>query len=189
MSRIHLVFHVIKLMPVPPDPIEGRVARPPPLPDIVEGEERYEVEEVINIQFYYRKLQFLVKWKGYGHEENLWLSERDIDAPDLIVNFYGANSNVLKWISTITFGQMGFRLWNGGHGRRKGHMHQDTVSWRGGDVRGTPAKSCKAHETTLKPLKPLQSLWSHFEPSHTYLVSPHASWVNSSWPDMAPSAI
>jgi hypothetical protein len=33
-------------MPVPPDPIEGRQARPPPPPKIVGGEERYEVEVV-----------------------------------------------------------------------------------------------------------------------------------------------
>ena len=78
-------------MPVPLDLIKGRVTRLPPLPDVVEVEERYEVEEVINSQFYYRKLQFLVKWKGYGHKENLWLSERDINAPDLIADFYVAN--------------------------------------------------------------------------------------------------
>jgi hypothetical protein len=46
MSRLHPVFHVVKLMPAPPDPIEGRRARPPPLPEIVGGEERYEGEEV-----------------------------------------------------------------------------------------------------------------------------------------------
>ena len=114
-------------MLVPPDPIKGRVARLPPLPDIVDREERYEVEEVINSQFYYQKLQLLVKWKGYGHEKNSWLSERDIDAPDLIVDFYVANPNAPKWISAITFGQMGFQLQNGGCGRRKGHMHWDTA--------------------------------------------------------------
>ena len=66
-------------------------------------------------------------------------------------------------------------------------------------VRGTPAKTsehlqrhvktCEVHETTSKPSKPLQSLQSHFEPLHTYSGPPHASWVNSSWPDMAPWAI
>ena len=95
-------------MPVPPDPIEGRVMRPPPPLDIVEGEERYEVEEVINSWFYYQKLQFLVKWKVYGHKENSWLLERDIDTVDLIADFYTANPNAPKQISAITFGQMGF---------------------------------------------------------------------------------
>ena len=145
MSGIHPVFHVIKLKLVPPDLIEGRVARLPPPLDIVEGEERYEVEEVINSQFYYWKLQFLVKWKGYGHEENSWISERDIDAPALIMDFYKANPAALKQISAITFGWMGFWLWDRGWGWRRGHMHWDAVPWRGGDVRRTPAETTSNH--------------------------------------------
>lgn len=109
MSRIHPVFHVIKLMPVPPDPIEGRRARPPPPPEIVGGEERYEVEEVINSRLYRQKLQFLVRWRGYGHEENSWLPERDVDAPELVAEFYRTHPNAPKRISALTFGQMCFR--------------------------------------------------------------------------------
>ena len=106
--QIHLVFHIVKLMPVPPDPIDGRVMKPPTPLNIVGGEERYKVEEVINSQFYYWRLQFLVKWKSYGHKENLWLSEKDIDVPDLITNFYNVNPAALRHISTITFGQISF---------------------------------------------------------------------------------
>ena len=95
-------------MPVLPDLIDGRVTKPPPPPDIVGGEERYEVEEVINSWFYYQRVQFLVKWKGYGHKEDSWFLEKDIDAPDLIMDFYCVNSAAPKCISAITFGQMGF---------------------------------------------------------------------------------
>ena len=34
------------------------------------------------------RLQFLIKWKGYGYEENSWENESDIQAPDLIADFY-----------------------------------------------------------------------------------------------------
>jgi hypothetical protein len=61
MSQIHPVFHVVKLMLVPPDPIKGRHARPPPPPEIVGGGERYEVEEVINSRLPYQRLEYLVK--------------------------------------------------------------------------------------------------------------------------------
>jgi hypothetical protein len=71
MSRIHPIFHVVKLMLVPPDSIEGQQTSPLPPPKIVGEEERYEVKEVIDSQMRYRKLQYLVKWRGYGHKENL----------------------------------------------------------------------------------------------------------------------
>jgi Chromo (CHRromatin Organisation MOdifier) domain len=109
MSRIHLVFHVVKLMPVPTDPIEGQRSRPPPPPEIVGGEERYETEEVIDSRLRYRKLEYLVRWKGYRHEENSWIAERDLEAPDLIVTFYKTNPNAPKCISAPAFRQMGFR--------------------------------------------------------------------------------
>lgn len=48
MFQIHPLFHIIKLMPVLPDPIKGRHARMPPPHEIIVGEERYEVEEVMN---------------------------------------------------------------------------------------------------------------------------------------------
>ena len=109
MSRIHPVFHVVKLMPVPPDPIIRQCTRPPP-PEIIGGEKRYEVEEVINSHFWHRKLQYLVKWKGYGYKENSWLSEGDIDTLELITEFYETHPNALKRINALTFGHMGFQL-------------------------------------------------------------------------------
>jgi hypothetical protein len=66
MSCIHPVFHVVKLKPAPDDPIAGRRANPLPNPVLVDGEEEYEVEEIMNSRFFSRKLRFLVTWKGYG---------------------------------------------------------------------------------------------------------------------------
>jgi hypothetical protein len=138
MSRIHPVFHIVKLKPVPPDPIEGRRVRPPPPPEIVGGEERYEVEEVLNSRLHYRRLEYLVKWKGYGHEENSWLIEGDIEAPELIAEFYKTHPNASKHINALTFGQMHFRhRTQAGH--RSGHckgktlqQQEETQSERGG---------------------------------------------------------
>jgi hypothetical protein len=48
MSQIHPVFHIIKLMPVPADPIVGRHTKPPPPPEIADSEACYKVEEVID---------------------------------------------------------------------------------------------------------------------------------------------
>ena len=47
MRRIHPVFNVVKLTQAPEDPIPGRCPRPPPLPEIVDGEEEWVVEEIL----------------------------------------------------------------------------------------------------------------------------------------------
>jgi hypothetical protein len=95
-------------MPAPPDPIKGRRTHKPPPPEIVGGEERYEVKEIINSRMRGRKLQYLVRWKGYGLKENSWLSESDLKAPDLIADFHGAHPTAPKCINALVFGRMGF---------------------------------------------------------------------------------
>ena len=48
MSHLHPVFPVVKLMPAPVDPILGRQSSPPPDPVLVDGEEHYEVEAILD---------------------------------------------------------------------------------------------------------------------------------------------
>src|SRR3979490_125257 len=77
MSRLHPVFNVVKLIPAPEDPIPGRRAEPPPPPELVDGEEHYVVEKVLDSRLMRGRLHFLVKWEGYGYEENTWVVEED----------------------------------------------------------------------------------------------------------------
>ena len=73
MKRLHPVFNVVKLSPAPDDPIVGRRRNPPPPLELVDGEEEYIVEEILNSRMFRRKLQYyLVKWEGYGIEGNTW---------------------------------------------------------------------------------------------------------------------
>ena len=48
MSRLHPVFNVVKLTLAPEDPIHGQHPLPPPLPEIVDGEEEWVVEEILD---------------------------------------------------------------------------------------------------------------------------------------------
>jgi hypothetical protein len=91
MSRIHPVFHVVKLKPTPEDPIAGRRVNPPPNPVLVDGKEEYEVDEIMNSRFFGHKLQFLVAWKGYRQEEWSWVNEKDLHTPELVEVFYQKN--------------------------------------------------------------------------------------------------
>jgi hypothetical protein len=46
--RLHPVFPVVKLSPALPDPIPGRRPAPPPPTTLVDGEEEYEVEAILD---------------------------------------------------------------------------------------------------------------------------------------------
>jgi hypothetical protein len=109
LSRLHPVFNVVKLLTALPDPIEGRQSRPPPPPVLVEGEEHYEVEQILDSRMYRRQLQYLVKWKGYGYEENSWVKESEVRAPELLREFYNAHPGAPRRIRVADFRQTPFR--------------------------------------------------------------------------------
>ena len=65
--KIHNVFHV-SLLEVCNKSKEGSVPPPPPIE--VDGEEEFEVEEILDSRIRYRKLQYLIKWLGYPDTDN-----------------------------------------------------------------------------------------------------------------------
>ncbi|KAG6898523.1 hypothetical protein C0995_009407, partial [Termitomyces sp. Mi166 len=62
----------VKLFPAPKDPIPGHRPNPPPPPVLINHKEEYEVEEILDSCLFQHKLQFKVKWKGYGIEDISW---------------------------------------------------------------------------------------------------------------------
>ena len=68
---IHPVFHISLLTKAQTTPEFGKQYTRPP-PDLVEGEEEFEVEAIIDSRIHRRKLQYLVKWKGYPQSDNTW---------------------------------------------------------------------------------------------------------------------
>ena len=68
--RVHLVVNVRRLVKYR-EQVEGQKKIPPP-PVKVEGKKEYEVEEILDRQERRGKTRYLVKWKGYTAEENMW---------------------------------------------------------------------------------------------------------------------
>ena len=88
--KIHNVFHVDLLTPY----VETQAYRenyPQPPPEIINREEEYKVEMIIDDRYIKqgqkRKKQFLVKWEGYSRSENSWVNAEDIHAPRLLADY------------------------------------------------------------------------------------------------------
>lgn len=119
MSRLHPVFNVVKLTPAPEDPIPTRHSSPPPDPVIVDDQEEWEVEHILDSRIHRRRLQYLIKWKGFGTEHNTWESARDVHAPDLINDFYRENPRAPRNIRSAVFEAINFRNFFSDTSRRR----------------------------------------------------------------------
>jgi len=88
MRQLHPVFNVVKLSAAPEDLILERRPQTPLPPIVVDGEEEWEVEEILDSCWYRKRFQFLVKWKGFSKEHNSWEAASDVKAPDLVTEYY-----------------------------------------------------------------------------------------------------
>ena len=90
--NIHPVFHASLLSPYSETTSHGpNFTRPPP--DLINGEEEYEVEQIKAHRRKGRskKLQYLIKWKGYPESDNTWEDADQTHAPDLIKLYHKDN--------------------------------------------------------------------------------------------------
>ena len=106
---VYPVFNVVKLTRAPSDPILGRQPKHPPPPEIIDDEEEYLVEEVLNSRMFRRRLQFLIKWEGYGVEHNTWEYASDVHASDLVKEYYRKHPAAPRQIRSAMFASIPFR--------------------------------------------------------------------------------
>jgi len=69
LLRIHLVVNIRRIVKYR-EQVEKQKKIPPPVE--VAGKKEYEVEKILDRQDKRGKMKYLVKWKGYTAEENMW---------------------------------------------------------------------------------------------------------------------
>ena len=96
MRRLHPVFPVVKLFPMPPDPFPRRHANRPPDPILVDGEKHYEVEKILDSRIRFRRTEYFVKWKGYNNSHNQWIPWYNLEVDELIKEFHEQHPFALR---------------------------------------------------------------------------------------------
>ena len=99
---IHPVFHIDLLTPYRETITHGANYQRLP-PDLVDNEEEYEVEKILDSQLFgrHKRLQYLVKWKGYPDSENMWVDKDDVFTDDKVRTFKESNPNARTHLRAI----------------------------------------------------------------------------------------
>jgi hypothetical protein len=91
--KINKVIDISRLRPaiVPiPQAWPGRTASVPPPPTVIDNEQEWDVERILDERTYGRKkyIQFLVQWKGYPASESSWEFADDLPHARALINAY-----------------------------------------------------------------------------------------------------
>lgn len=95
--KIWPVVNTSNLMPVSEtEPIPGQRPEPPP-PIEIDGEEEYAVERILDARIHHRRLQFLVKWRGYENPDDLtWEPESTVAEAAALDEFEAQNGALME---------------------------------------------------------------------------------------------
>ena len=95
--KIHNVFHTSLLSAYVP-PTSAQTVATPPKPVTKDGEEEYEVEEVLDSRVFRGCLEYLVCCRGYGPEADSWENGLELTdgAAQVIADFHAAHPDTVS---------------------------------------------------------------------------------------------
>ena len=71
----------------------GLITFKPP-PEIINNEEEYEVESILDSKVLRGKRFFLIKWKGYDSSENTWEPESNLSNSNDLLNSFKVSEKI-----------------------------------------------------------------------------------------------
>ena len=94
--KIHNMFHMDLLLPYKEMELYGMPYTCPPL--IIDSEEEYKIENILEAWCFGKKckLQYLMHWKGYPYSNDQWINYKDLNALDLLAEYYLSNSTIAR---------------------------------------------------------------------------------------------
>ena len=86
---IHDVFHSSLLTPYKETPEHGAQFQHPP-PELIDNEEEYEVEDIINHRYHGKQhqLQYLTCWRGYSAADDTWEPADQVHTDQLVKKYH-----------------------------------------------------------------------------------------------------
>ena len=133
-SKVHPVFNITLLRQFTPDSIPERPQPTNPEPTIdAQGEKVYEVEDILDSRYRHRRVEYLVKWKGYGPEHNSWEPEKNMTGARRLINkFSKSRPGAPRRISAADFQQLPFHRYADSNNRK-------LFDWNTGQLVETPS--------------------------------------------------
>ena len=108
------------------------------------------MEQILDSRMHRRRLQYLVKWEGYGTEGNTWEDADQVgNAPEKVTEFHSNNPAAPRRIRATAFGSIPFRPLS-----LENQASSRCFSKGGVIVRGTPTLSAARPHLCARPLSP-----------------------------------
>ncbi len=111
--KIHNVFHPNLLQKALTDLMTNQVNKPPPLV-IINNEEDWEVEDILDVRSHQGKLQYRVKWVGWDEDREWYNATGFENSPEIIEDFHSRYPNKPK------------------SGKPAGHKSERKIVWKFG---------------------------------------------------------